>query len=175
MNLHEVDFRYDWVSLTLHALKTGFESVREKAGENEWFDGLWQLEHVESILGIVFVAVQAYILGTVEDVNKIRESNGKGKKGKIEYYSDDDEPLPSGVSRILLINSIANYYKHHDEWDTWPTNLTVRTLAGVGITESTEFPCYEAAKNLWDENDIENLGNLLSIISEWRKYILSKY
>jgi hypothetical protein len=108
-------------------------------------------------------------------VNKIRESNGKSKKGKIEYYSDDPNPLPSGVSRILLINSIANYYKHHDEWDTWPTNLTGTTLAIVGINESTEFPCYEVAKTLWDESDIENLDNLTLIISEWREYILSKY
>ena len=175
MHLHEVDFRYDWVTLTLHALKTGFESVREKADANEGFDGLWQLEHIENILGIAFVVAQAYISGTVEDINKVRQSNGKREKGKMEYYTDDDEPLPSGISRILLINSIANYYKHHDEWDAWPPNLTGRTLANIGIMESTEFPCYEAAKNLWDENDIENLGNLLSIISEWRKYILSKH
>lgn len=175
MNLYEADFRHDWVCLTLRALKTGFESVRQKANENEWFDGQWQLEYAESILGIAFVTAQAYILGTVEDLNDVRMGNGKEAKNKIEYYSDDCEPLPNGLSRILLINSIANYYKHHDEWDSWPTNTTGNTLTNVGINENTEFPCYQAAKTLWGESGIENLDQLLLIASDWRKYLLPKY
>ena len=175
MNWREIDFRYDWVSLTLHALRSGFESIREKANDESWFDGLWQLEHGENILGVAFVAAQAYMLGTVDDINKIRASNGRPSVGKINYYSDDPKPLPGGVSRILLINSVANYYKHHDEWTGWPANLTGQTLADAGITESTEFPCYEAATKLWDPNDVENLDNLLSIISAWREHIISTY
>lgn len=175
MYIGEIDFRYDWVSLTLDALESGFKSIREKADAESWFDGIWQLEHAESILGIAFVAAQAYILGTVEDVNKMRESNGKSRIDKIDYYSDAPNLLPSEVSPILFINSIANYYKHHDEWGKWPTNLTGRTLAHIGIVESTEFPCYVAATKLWDENKIEKLENLLTIISAWREYILSKY
>jgi hypothetical protein len=174
MNKYEFDFRYDWVSLTFRALESGFESIRKKAAAESWFDGIWQLEHAESILGIAFVTAQAYILGTAEDANKILESNGKNRKHKIDHYADDPKPLPSGTSRVLLINSIANYYKHHDEWSPWPTNSSTTILANVGIDETSEFPCYEAAKILWDENDIENLDNLMSIISEWRKYILSK-
>jgi hypothetical protein len=175
MNMYEFDFRYDWVSLTFRALQSGFESIREKAAEESWFDGTWQLEHAESILGIAFVTAQAYIFGTTEDLNKIREANGKGRIDKIDLYKDDPKPLPNGVSRILLINSIANYHKHHDEWDPWPTKLSATTLANVGIDETTEFPCYEAAKILWDKNDVENLDHLAAIISEWRKYVVSKH
>jgi hypothetical protein len=175
MNWREFDFRHDWISLTLHALKSGFEIIRERAKEETWFDGIWQLEHRENIVGIAFVAAQAYMLGTVEDINKIRAGKGNPPVGKINCYSDDPNPLPSGRSRILLINAIANYYKHHDEWDAWPTNLTVNTLADVGIVENTEFPCYEAATKLWDADDTENLENLLSIITEWREHIISTY
>lgn len=175
MHTSEIDFRFDWVATTIHALESGFANIREKEDAELWFDGIWQLEHADNILGIAFVAAQAYILGTVEDVNTIREDAGKKRMDKIDYYSDVPELLSSEASQILLINSIANYYKHHDEWDKWPTNFTGKTLAQVGIVESTEFPCYVAATKLWNENELENLENLLMIISKWREYILSKY
>lgn len=174
-NWREIDFRYDWISLTLSALKSGFASIRRMGEDVPWFDGLWQMEHAESIFGMAFIAAQAYILGTAGDLNKIRLSNGKGELKKGTYYSDDLVYLKNGVSRISLINEIANYYKHHDEWNGWPKRETTEVLAKVGIDESTEFPCYEAAKQLWDEDESENLENLLSIISAWREHVLSKH
>ncbi len=77
MHLYEIDFRYDWVSVILHSLNSGFEAIRNKAEQQPWFDGIWQMENAESIFGLAFVAAQTYILGSVEDVNKIRESAGK--------------------------------------------------------------------------------------------------
>ena len=176
MNWREIDFRYDWVFLTFSALKSGFYTIRQQASAESWFDGTWQVEHADAILGVAFVAAQAYLVGTVEDVNHIRQSRGQAEKSKIDYYKDDPHPLPNGISRILLINSIANYYKHHDEWDDpWTPNLTTTTLAAVGIVKSTEFPCYEAAKTLWGPTEVENLDKLAGIIKEWREYILAKY
>lgn len=175
-NWKEIDYRHDWVSLTLNALKTGFASIKEMADEMPWFDGLWQLEHAESIFGIAFITAQTYILGTVEDINDIRKSASKSEIGKIDYYKDDKCPLSNGVSRILLINAIANYYKHHDEWENpWKKNSTVQTLNDVGISESTEFPCNEVAAILSNGKTTDDLDNLLTIISEWREYILTKY
>lgn len=174
-SIYEIDFRHDWISLTLHALKSGFDGINKMSDEIPWFDGGWEMEHAESVLGIAYIAAQTYILGTVEDMNQIRNRAGKEKLSKISYYSDDHQPLPNGVSRILLINSLANYYKHHDEWEKWPDNPTTQTLSTIGVFEGSEFPCYHATTILWGEDDLENLENLLSIISEWRKYILSKY
>jgi hypothetical protein len=175
MELIDIDFRYDWTSLTLNALETGFESLRKRNEEYSWFDGIWQKENAEAIFGVAFVVSQAYILGVVEDVNKNCADRGKMKLSKMAYYSDDPLPLQNGVSRILLINSIANYYKHHDEWGIWPTNPTTQTLANVGILENTEFPCCVAATLLCKQDGFENLENFLLLISEWRKYILFKY
>ncbi len=79
------------------------------------------------------------------------------------------------MSRISLINSAANYYKHHDEWDEWPTNGTTRILRDAGILETTDFPLYEVVKRLLQKGEYDNLENLLAIISAWREYILSKY
>jgi hypothetical protein len=74
-----------------------------------------------------------------------------------------------------LINSIANYYKHQDEWVEWPNNYTTKDLADISIDRKTDFPCYETALKLWPEDKIEDLQNLLHIISNWRSHILSKY
>jgi hypothetical protein len=173
--MEEFDFRYEWVGEILLALETGFVRIHERVKAKPWFDGIWQLEYAESILGIAFVAAQAYILGVVEDANRIRERKGKNRIDKIDYYSDVPKPLSSGISQILLINSIANYYKHHDEWDKWPNNLTGRTLTQVGIVDITDFPCNTAATILWGDTKIDSLKNILTLISEWREYILSKY
>jgi hypothetical protein len=156
-------------------LETGLLSIEERGKAEEWFDGLWQLEHSESLFGIAFVSAQTYIFGTVQDINKIRRGSGKPSLDKTKYYADETKPFLSETSRIMLINSIANYYKHHDEWEVWPVNLTTKTLADVGITDHTEFPCYKAATTLWGEKECQKLGNLLRIISEWRGSILKKY
>jgi hypothetical protein len=172
----EIDYRYDWVSLILDALESGFTKIQEMEKEIEWFDAGFQVEHAESLFGIAFITAQTYILGVVEDVNDIRESNGKNKIKKIDYYKDDHNPLSSGVSRILLINTIANYYKHQDEWEKpWTENSTVETLSEVNITENTEFPCTKMAEILFGENKMWKFENLLQLISGWRAYIISKY
>jgi hypothetical protein len=175
MNVHEIDFRHSWTSSIFQSLESGFATLREREKEEDWFDGLWQMEHIESLFGIAFVSAQTYILGTVQDINAIRKHSGKLPIDKIKCYAEDTSPLADRTSRIILINSIANYYKHHDEWDNWPTNSTTKILTAVGITSKTEFPCYKAATTLWDERECEKLGNLLSIISEWRRYTLNRY
>jgi hypothetical protein len=75
------------------------------------------------------------------------------------------EALESGLSSIEK-RGIEN---------VWPVNLTTETLANVGITDKTDFPCYKAATILWVEKECKNLGNLLNIVSEWREFILMKY
>jgi hypothetical protein len=74
-----------------------------------------------------------------------------------------------------LINSIANYYKHHDEWTEWPQNYTTEDLLVIGIDQSTDFPCYLTALQLWQGKDIEELRSLSQIIFKWRDYVLEKY
>ena len=141
MHVSEFDFRYDWVAVTFDSLETGFKTIQKEGNSESWFDGPWQKEYAENILGVAFVVAQTYILGAVEDLNEVRESNSKNPVNKIDVYSDASQSLSNSVSSILLINSIANYYKHHDEWDIWPSNLTVEVLGKVGIGKDTEFPC----------------------------------
>src|SRR5437868_7716627 len=169
MNIYEVDFRFSWISSIIESLEYGLSNIEERANEGDWFDGLWELEYAESIYGIAFVAAQTYILGTTQDINRIRQGAGKSTLNKLTLYSDDLQLLKKQGSRIRLINAIANYHKHQDEWTGWPQNNTTKDLACVGIDQSTPFPCQQAAIILWGQQESGKLKDLLGIISEWRE------
>lgn len=176
LNIFEFDFRYDWVATVLRSLESTFTSIAEKGRNEPWFDGLFQMEHAEAVYGVAYVAAQAYILGTTQDANRIREAAGKNHVSKIDYYADARQCDGTNTSAISLINSIANYYKHNDEWgDTWPCNHTTNTLAAVGIDSSVEFPCHKAAVVLFGEDDAWKLDLILQEISEWRQEIIARY
>lgn len=181
MNLFlAVDYRHDWLGTILKGLCGSFGEIRRLSEEHEWFDGLWQREYAEAILGMAFVATQAYIIGVVADVGRAKgkrddELQKFVKDEKIGFYSDDPYPTADNQSRIIIINAAANYYKHHDEWDGWNTNVTARQLEGAGIKEHTELPCLAAAELLFDDMGITNLSNLLAIVSEWRSHLINKH
>ena len=175
-----VDYRYSWLATILRGLQTGFGEIDRLASEHEWFDGLWQCEYAEPIVGLACTSAQAYLVGVVSDVGKSQGLKAGSlecfiKKRKISFYSDDPSPLPSGQSRIVLINGTANYYKHHDEWSGWdPTNWIVKTFSEAGIDEHTEFPCLRVAELLFGTPDISNLDPLVAMVSSWRKHIVEK-
>ncbi len=173
MNIHEMDFRYDWLESTLTALHAGFEQVCEKEQTIDWFDGLFLLEHIEALLGIGFIALQVYVSGTVQDVNYLRNARGVAQINKLSCYNDDAQIVNLSVTRIALINAIANYYKHHDEWAVWPHNATTQTLDLIGINKETDFPCGTAARLLFGAED--RLLNSLAVVSQWRLVLLQKH
>jgi hypothetical protein len=180
MNLFlAVDYRYDWLATTLKGLARSFGEIHRLSEEHEWFDGLWQREYAEPIVGMAFVATQAYIIGVVADVGRAKGKRDNElrkfvKDKKIGFYSDDHHPTADNQSRILIINAAANYYKHHDEWDGWNTNVTARQLEAARIKEHTEFPCLAAAEMLFADRSFTSLSTLLAIASEWRSYLISK-
>ncbi len=165
----EIDFRYSWLSTTLAALKAGFDLIEKIDDEGS------QIEEYEHLLGITFIALQTYISGVYTDLNEISQSNNKSRiKDKLKLYSDDNEPISEGLSRISLINSAANYYKHHDEWDVWGeghSKGTVESLQKFGINENTDYPCCDTYSFLM--GDDTNLEKLLHFVSDWRKYIMT--
>jgi hypothetical protein len=115
-------------------------------------------------------------LATTQDINRIRESNGKPPLTKIGYYCDSPHCNGTTTGTVLLINAIANYYKHHDEWgDNWPNNPTTNALANVGINSTTDFPCYQAAVILFGDDRVWQFARLRQMIAVWRQHILSAY
>jgi hypothetical protein len=143
-------------------------------------------EEAEPLLGLGFVAFQTYALGTVSDLNQIRRDGGKPTLKDYDCYAHDPVKVKCVVTRLELIHSAANYFKHHDQWpEPWPTSITaktkmehliaknVNTLRLVGITEKTEFPCIDAVDLLcgtsWE------LIVLHQIVQEWRVHIFANF
>jgi hypothetical protein len=163
----------------LQALSVGMEEVKHDLEEaHEQFTVDDALDHIENLLGIAFIAAQTYITGTVADANHLLDSGNRLAKEQLaKNYSDE---LPgTTVTKIELIDAIANYYKHHDEWDTGSATgrnqRTISTLRGAGIIAEDDFPCRRAAEILWANNDSSDLRPLLSLISDWRQAVIAAY
>lgn len=157
-------------------IDAGLTAIRERLDSEEGFDGISAREYAEPLFGLAFVAAQSYALGTVSDLNDIATSRGKARKEKLACYACDTIALDGEVTRIQLINASANYFKHHDEWARWPTGNDrgvhdITTLASVGITEKTEFPCIDAIDLLCGTN--WKLIVVHQIVKEWRAHVFS--
>ncbi len=156
----------------LLSLNHAFVAIEEDLNTIDGYDGLWGGEDAEATLGIAFVAAQTYITGIVADVRKIEGSSNKKSLLSNSPY------VKQKITSIQLIDTVANFYKHNEEWCNWEINdnnkRTIETLRECGITKDTEFPCYEAATMLWPEDKIHELTNLLSILIAWREQVLSK-
>ena len=177
VDFREIDIRIEPLHDVIVGLDAGLAAIRERLDTEEWFDGIWAREYAEPLFGIGFVAAQTYAIGTVSDLISVSMNRGKPKKKKIDEfkidcYKCDTVVLKEDVTRILLINASANYFKHHDEWGArWPTNHDTDRLAKVGITVKTEFPCIDAVELLcgtsWE------LIMLHQILKEWRAHLFS--
>ena len=133
--------------------KTEFMDV-DKAGD-----------YIEVMYGSVLVACQVYALGTVSDINKIRQSSGLSKLKKIKLYKHSRHKF-CNYTEVELINSLANYFKHSDEWEIWPDNETTKTLRSYDINENVDFPLrFGVDFLLKGSNDLRGLS---CILENWR-------
>ncbi len=174
---YATDWRFSSTKRIFQALSDGLKDVRcdfSKAQEEFEIDDA--LEHTESLLGIAFVTAQTYIAGTVSDAYKLKGAGSELTKERL-LKDYGDRLAGSAVTRMELCDAIANYFKHHDEWNSWSAKgrhqKTVSILRAAGIEENDEFPCRKAADILWSNNDGSDLKPLLSLISSWREAVIA--
>ncbi len=176
MHIREFDWRIEPLHDIIIGIDAAIEAVRGRLYAAE-IDGLGALDDVEPILGLGFVAFQTYALGTWTDLNEIRENGGKSPLKKLQCYRCDPVTVRGAATRIEVINAVANYFKHHDEWPRWPTAKKdqgfqdAETMRHVGISETADHPCIEATNLLcgtsWE------LIVLHQIVQEWRAHVIT--
>lgn len=165
MHMREMDFR----STPLRTLCTvSTNAISElidfcKAGV---MDGITAMEYAEYFHGAVLVACQAYAAGTVSDINEIEGSNEK----KIDLYKYK-VVIGQEYTYVELINSLANYFKHNEEWSSWPNNETTKVLRHYGINEDTEFPLHAGVTTIIGES--ADLRGLCEVLEDWRLSLLN--
>jgi hypothetical protein len=157
----QLDFRYSWLREALHALDAGLQRINSSDS-----DGMHQAEHTEELLGLAFVAIQAYMASSMSDLGAAFPHI---KIGRADFLAQHSVSV-GGVSCAEVLWHMGNYYKHHDEWEDWqpvgPRSETVRVLDRIGVTQETELPCRKALVLLL--GDKIELASLLESTSVWR-------
>ncbi len=175
MKIYKIDWRYNSIRSILDTLSDELIDVVSKIDPDEPDSNL---ELSNSLMGIAFITAQVYIAGTAADVNKlINPSTVK----KVNLFKDFSVHIPdSEITEIELCNTMANYFKHHDEWSfvwsqTKPERPTIKVLRAVGIDQNDNYPCIKAGDMLFSNTSSPPsfyLPSLFSMIVEWRKKVM---
>ncbi len=167
MNIYEADYGIGPLIDVEDTINEGIEKLFERNRENSGFDGLWMNQYGEVLYGSLLVAVQAYFVGSLRDINEIRKSLGLKSLTKQAAYKVHDITVQN-YSLIELVNSTANYFKHRDEWDdNWPENYTTKVLEAFCVTG--EFLINDVQQLIESEYGYSKITNLAS---EWRKQLI---
>ena len=167
MNIYEADYGIGPLIDVEDTINQGIEKLFERNRQEPWFDGLWMNEYGEALYGSLLVAAQAYCIGSLRDINEIRESLGLGSLTKQAAYKVHNITEQS-YSLIELVNSAANYFKHRDEWDEdWPENYTTKVLEAFSVTG--EFPINDVQQLIEADYGYTKITNL---VAEWRDQLI---
>jgi hypothetical protein len=178
LNIYEIDWRLSSTRQVFQALSDSLKNMEKIILDDsrEEYEREDALEHTENLLGIAFVTAQTYIAGTVSDINQFAKVESRLTKDHLlKGYSE--KIAEKTITSLELCDALANYYKHHDEWESWSTvgrqQKTVATLQAVGIKESDSYPCIKAAEMLW--LNTKSLESLLSLVTSWREAVFTAY
>lgn len=169
------DRRIEIIKNIIAPFQIQFDRVKEICLEDN-FD-LWDqiyADDTEHIVGTVFIVIQNYINSSISDLYP------ELSKLHLKYCYDKKINVSSDVTRIELIITLANYYKHRD----LPTELhkyTVNPLEKLQIDYKhfydlpnkkyfhkmgSDSPIFEGLSILsesWEFMD------LIEIVAEWRE------
>lgn len=169
-----IDNRIGIVRDIISPLRDQFEKIKEINKKDEYF--YWDMiyaDETEHLVGLVFIILQNYINSSISDLYPdLKKVHTK--------YSNDKKIEKSHITRIELIITIANYYKHRDLPPELHSNTT-RVLDELNIKyrefydeQNTQYfhaigagsPVFSGLDMLsknWDFLD------LINIVTEWRE------
>jgi uncharacterized protein YeeX (DUF496 family) len=169
-----IDTRINVVKGIISPLKMQFDNILEINKEYNWDS--WEMLYAddnEHVVGIVFIILQNYINSSLSDLYP-------DLTRLHQKYSVDKKIRNTQTTRIELIITLANYYKHRD----LPSELhknTARVLDDLGIkfreiydednlkyhhSVGSISPIFTGLSLLSEKWDLDDLVN---IVSEWRE------
>ena len=139
------------------------------------------LEMINLFIGSAFVLGQATITQAVSIVRKLRDFAGEPSwlpKEKNSIMSMEANIHPAtGISKIILFDAIANYFKHHYEWPKdWKKakatqQSTIDIVLTLGLVPESENNLDTALRNL--NMSTRNMSAMGHEIQEWRERLAS--
>lgn len=139
------------------------DSHQQSCDEFDWYRENFLAEDTDETLGLVFVACQVFIAGTVGDVIGKGNFNLKQKEKVLK----NDVQFRGFRTRIELINAIANYYKHKDEGEI--TGDTLKIMEGYQLLKEN-YPVLTAYELLAEDWTVSSLA---SYLFDWRNHIFN--
>ena len=127
-------------------------------------DSLGILDELEHLLGFGIVGVQTYI-------TTIASFAGLKKHETFQY-----SPMTySGVSKIKIINAVANFWKHRSEWVLGAAESRKNAIdvlfEEVGYSTDSEYPVSGVIRELVSPKECR-LTSLIEILVEWRNSLM---
>ena len=173
-------------------LKQNLEETEELLYANMGTEGVarryWtvpeELLHEEKgyLIGNIFVLAQVAITQSTILFQKLREYCDdkdcfpKQKKAIFEFKSSTVNGL--NISEISLIDSIANYFKHQNEWPSnWVSTTnnsypTMETVKNIGMKPQLLTDNIEIALNVLGVSD--DISGITNIVQSWRETLASE-
>ena len=183
----------DVASSLNEAIKESQEAFFERGGPSGVARAFWdvpmeQLDHSIGVaLGSIFVLGQAAITQAVSIVSRVRQlTNGhpaipSRKRSILE--SQAGAMTDSGMSKMVVIDTGANYFKHHHEWpNDWYNagdgsnrqSHTIQDALRMGLTGN------DLTRNLWHivhhlDADTRDLQAIPMLVHEWRERVARNF
>ena len=169
----EIDWRKSSVRQILFALSQGLDANVQQFHDGGDVDDA--LEYEDDLCGIAFVTAQAYITGVVADVNALRGTRSPISKHELLKTAN---PIvgDTTLTRMQLCDTMANYYKHRDEWTDWTAPAARRTtelLRTAGFTQDNQHLCTTVATLLFGNVVVKSLVPLVDMLSSWRVTVIA--
>lgn len=134
------------------------------------------IEVVEHLIGVAFVLGQATITQAVSLVKRMhREANAPDW---IPFKKDDiinaASPIhtESGLGKITIVDAVADYYKHRDEWtdQDWAgpdiKNRTILKAVSLGLGQKGHHNMERALRQL--DVFVSDMSPLADLVVKWR-------
>lgn len=149
----------------------------------------YEVEIIENLLGTAFVACQTYITGMVSRIIALHKYHhilkGQNKlmttgNTKSDILSFGDNLDNKKCTKVQLIDSLANYFKHRDEWSfNWDTTnekskQTIKIIKLAGAESANTGNLRKAAEFLGNK-DYVNTEVFNIIMNDWCKNLYKAY
>jgi hypothetical protein len=140
-----------------------------------------QVEALSMLVGASFVTGQAMINRTVRLLERMRENGAatipQGRRRLLEFESE----FCDGIAVIQGINDLANFFKHHDEWEpdwTGPRNPneahTVAAIRTLGLSPQNPDNILIGSRALGLGSGGDLATRIADRVGDWRKRLATR-
>jgi hypothetical protein len=160
------DFRKTCLEFIIDGISESLRLLKQRIQNDPNYDGLFYFEDAEQVLGLAFIAFQSYINGSIYDLYN-------DLSNKEIFYKIVPKMEKSNRTKIELVISVANYFKHKD--DSRLHSATEKTLRDFNLIDDSnpiKSPVIDALDILTLNYEIKEISE---IVFDWRETLFNQF